>query len=468
MPNQIVISPVTRIEGHAEITIDMEKSGKVKKAWFSVQSFRGFEKFLEGMPADDIPQLTCRICGICYSSHGLCSVKAIESAWGVTPSPEARKVRELLTFGQYIESHALSLAVLSLPDFIYSGYGAEKRNFLNMLKNHENVARKLMDLRQAGSMITSVVGGRAVHPINVIVGGMVHVPTSGERKKLLKGLEGGDKILMAIWKLFKKFLLPRPHFMSLGSTKTCHLGLSKNGNLEFYDWELNLMNPQGDMTNTFPANDYYKYVTEEECEFSYMKFPVLTTGEKLRVGPLSRVNIAKNCGTPVADELLQEAGELLGFPTNTTMAYHVARLIETVHAWEKAKELLKDDDVSSHNALGGGYPPMAGEGIGIVEAPRGVLVHHYVFDDRGKLNKADFVVATQHNSHAINDDLTATARESVSMVVNEDLLNRLEMIPRAYDPCLGCATHLIGDRRPFGIRIRDHNGKTVRRWERDG
>jgi F420-non-reducing hydrogenase large subunit len=296
-----------------------------------------------------------------------------------------------------------------------------------------------------------------------VVGGVVHIPTPDERKGLLKKLQNGDKILMAIWKLFKDSLLKKEQFMNLGSTATHHLALTNNGGLEFYDGELTLMNPEGDITNAFSPDDYFDYVTEEEQDHSYMKFPILKTGEKLRVGPLARINIAKGCGTPKADSLLQEAKELLGFPTNTTMAFHVARLVETMFAWERAVKLLGDDDVSSSKALGGGYPPQAGDGIGIVEAPRGTLVHHYVFNEKGRLEDVDFVVATQHNNHAINDDLTATAQESVTMAVTEDILNRLEMIPRAYDPCLACATHCI-DERPFGITLRAHDGKILRRW----
>ncbi|MEO0181511.1 MAG: Ni/Fe hydrogenase subunit alpha [candidate division WOR-3 bacterium] len=468
MPDEIVISPVTRIEGHAEITVELGDDGRAKGARFHVHNFRGFERFLEGMPADDLPQLTCRICGICYSAHGLASVKAIESAWGIKPSPEARKVRELIFFGQYIESHALSLAVLSLPDFIYPGQGPEKRNIVNLLKTHEDVAKKLIDLRQSGSMITRVVGGRPVHPVNFVPGGVVRVPTPEERKELLKGLEGKDAVLVGLWNILKEVLLKNPEFMSLGATETHYLAMNDEGKIAFYDGHLSIMTPDGKIKETFPPEDYFKHVAEEEHAFSYMKFPVLVTGEKFRVGPLARVNIAKLCGTPKADEILSEAREIVGFPTNTTMAYHVARLIETVYSWEKAVELLNDDDVSSPKALFAGIPAKAGRGIGIVEAPRGVLVHQYEFGDTGRLIKANFVVATQHNNHAINDGLSATARELItSPKVPEEILNRLEMIARAYDPCLACATHAIGV-RPFTIELVGPDGKTIRRWERNG
>jgi F420-non-reducing hydrogenase large subunit len=468
MPGEIVISPITRIEGHAEITVELGDDGRANGAKFHVHNFRGFERFLEGMPADDLPQLTCRICGICYSAHGLASVKAIESAWGVKPSPEARKVRELIFFGQYIESHALSLAILSLPDFIYPGQAPGKRNIVNILKTHEEVAKKLIDLRQSGSMITRVVGGRPVHPVNFVTGGVVRVPTPDERKELLKGLEGGDAVLVGLWNLLKEVLVKKPEFMGLGPTETHYLAMSDKGNLAFYDGPLSIMTPDGKIKDTFPAEDYFKHVTEEEHDFSYMKFPVLTGGERLRVGPLARVNVAKGCGTPKADGILAEARELVGFPTNTTMAYHVARLVETLHSWEKAVELLKDDDVSSPKALIAGTPAKAGKGIGIVEAPRGTLVHQYEFGDTGKLIRVHFVVATQHNNHAINDGLSATARELItSKDVPEDTLNKLEMIARAYDPCLACATHSIG-KRPFTVELVGPGGEVIRRWERNG
>lgn len=464
MGQTLVISPVTRIEGHAEITIDLGTDGRATDARFSVQTFRGFEKFLEGIPAADIPSMTCRVCGICFASHGLAATKAIEAAWGLSISPAARKIRELLNYAQFLESHALALAGLSLPDFVFPGETPDKRNLAHLLHTHEQVARRLIQLRQGGVEITKVIGGRSVHPVNFVPGGVAKIVSAAEREKLLSALDGGDQTLLGLWSTLKEVLINRPEVMGLGGAETHYLAMTGPAGLEFYDGPISLISREFTPVKQFPSGDYFSHLKELEKDFSYMKFPVLEDGNTVRVGPLARANLAASAGSPLADQIFQEARGLVGFPTHNTMAFHIARLVETMLAWERAVALLKDDDISSPTALASGCPGKAGTGIGAIEAPRGLLIHQYQFDEKGRVLKARLVVATQHNNQAINDGLAETARKIIdSAQVPEMVLNQLEMVVRAYDPCLSCATHAEGQ-RPFRITVKDHRGSIVGRW----
>ncbi|MCP4228770.1 MAG: Ni/Fe hydrogenase subunit alpha [bacterium] len=462
---QIEIDPVTRIEGHAKIIINLSDSGDVSETRFSVLSFRGFERFLVGTPVESLPNITSRICGICYTSHHLTSVQAIENAWDVSISETSRKLRKLLLAGQFIESHALSLAVLSLPDLLYPNEKPENRNIQFLLKKHEDLVKAAIKLRQAGSNCTKIIGRRAVHPISAVIGGMAKPVTLEERANLQSELESCKETLVGFRDVFVQFLEKADEsILNLGNIESDYFGMHDDGKLSFDKGRLRLIDPTGAIKADFPASEYFDYIHEEEADFSYMKFPKTKEGSSFRVGPLARVNIATEIPTPLASEILSGIENIIPRPWNGTMLYHFARLIELVFVWETAIGLLADPEISSEDVIPEPFKMKNAEGIGITEAPRGTLIHNYVLSEDGFCEKARFVVATQHNNMGINESLHETA---VRLVKNTDAeeteLNKLEMIVRAYDPCLSCATHEL-NQRDLIVEIRNSDGQMSKRW----
>ncbi|UCE27463.1 MAG: Ni/Fe hydrogenase subunit alpha [Candidatus Coatesbacteria bacterium] len=462
---RIEINPVTRIEGHAKITVNLDAGGKVSDALFSVHSFRGFERFLKGAPVERLPAITSRICGICYTAHRICSVRALENALNVKVSNTTDKLRRLLLFGQYIESHALSLVLLSLPDLLYPREKPKNRNVQYLLAKHRELVEAALRLRTAGSRCAEVVGRRAVHPISAVIGGITTPLTDDERKTLDTELDGGKEALDGLMEVFVSVLEKGDdEILGLGAIESNYFGLHDGDKLSFDRGTLRLIDSAGATLADFPAEDYFDYVKEEEADFSYMKFPVTKDGASFRVGPLARVNIAAEAPTQAAADALAKFEGFLPRPWNGTIPYHYARLVEAIYAWEAAKELLDDPDITSDDVKPKPLKMKAAEGIGVLEAPRGTLVHNYVLSADGFCEKAQFVVATQHNNAGINESLNETAARIVKGPdVPEVDLNKLEMIVRAYDPCLSCATHELAG-RPFEIEVRGAGGDVLRSW----
>jgi F420-non-reducing hydrogenase large subunit len=439
------IDPVTRIEGHSEVDIIFNDDDTVQETRFSVKTFRGFEKFLEGEPIEKLPELTARICGICYTAHALASCKAIEDALGINISEEARKLRELLQLGNYIESHALSLAVLSLPDFIFHDRPPEERNIQNLLKKDEALVRSVMKLRHAGSMITKIVGRRQVHPVTPTIGGMTKPITKNETVEMKKYLEGGIDTVKRLWSILDSTLTNNSDMWHLGEIKTSYLSVKGEEGVTFYDGEIAVVDEEGKMVNKFSPSKYLDFVDEEMRDYSYMKFPVLKDKRTFRVGPLARMNVCGKYSTPVAQAMFEQFKSGHPMPVHTTMSYHIARAIEAMFAVEKTQELLSDDALFSEKVKPGKYKSKAGRGIGMVEAPRGTLVHIYDITKDGFAEGLKFFVATQHNNFPINAALTEASKNIIKTRTPEEKeLNKLEMIIRAYDPCLSCATHALG------------------------
>lgn len=465
MANLIEISPVTRIEGHAKITINLDVTGKVSETFFSVNSFRGFERFLQGAPVERLPAITARICGICYTAHHIASVRAIENAWGVKTSETTKRLRKLLLLGQFIESHALSLSVLSLPDLLYPNEKPENRNVQYLLDKHQELVKAALILRQAGSRFTAIIGRRQVHPIAVIIGGMVAPISADERKELLEGLEKGRKALDGLRDVLLTILKQNdPQILGLGNIKSSYLSLHDNGKLAFDEGVLKLIDEGGTQLNEFSPADYFKHMHEEEADYSFMKFPKTADGKSFRVGPLARHNVATIIPTPEAKQLSEEIATHVPGIWHSSMLFHYARLVELFYAWETAKDILNDESILATDVSPSPIQMKAAEGTGVIEAPRGTLVHNYKLTADGFCEKARFVVATQHNNLAINDSLHETATRLITgSDVAETELNKLETIVRAYDPCLSCATHVFG-KRYFLVELKDSDGKIVRKW----
>ena len=464
MSEKVCVNPVTRVEGHGKISLFYDDSGKISDAKFCVQEFRGFEKFCEGSPAERLPLITARVCGICPMSHHLASTKAVEDCLKIQITPTAKKIRELMALGQLIESHILSIAVLSLPDLIYDNIDPLKRNILGLYEDNKEIVAKVLGIRSVGTEVAKMAGRRPGHPIGARIGGVVKPISKEECKNLLDKMKSAQEDLLWFSKsLHKLFDKKAEIIQELGDIKTSYMGLHKDNMIAFYEGNIRVIDENGNKIEDFKPERYFDFVEEKIENWSYMKFPVLKTGKRFRVGPLARVNIANNTPYPVVYEELSWFREKCGKPAHKTLTYHFARYIEVIYAFERIKELLTDDDIVK-DAIFVKAEVKAGKGIGIVEAPRGTLVHSYELDKEGKAVKVELFVATQHNNYGFNDALKETASK---LITNQDpdeaTLNRLEMVVRAYDPCLSCATHAVGG-RSFKIELLDSKEKIIKEW----
>jgi len=461
MANKIVIDPITRIEGHGKVTINLNKKGEVSSARFHVMEFRGFEKFCQGRMAWEMPLITTRICGICPTAHHLAAVKACEAVFDAKIPRAAKKLRQLLILGAGLEDQALHFFFLAAPDLVLGpNSNPAKRNVLGIVDKDKDLAMKAIRLRKIGKNIVERVGGSSIHPVTAIPGGMSKSITAEDRYSMLKSADEAIKyagIALSLAKnLFKKYRDLAPTFASFSSM---YVGLTDNGTLEYYDGMIRAIDNNGKIVADFPPQDYAKYIDEAIESYSWTKFPYWKAGKKTyRVGPLARINIASNVDTPEASEAFAEFKSLSdGKPLSGSLYYHYARVIELLHKAEKIKELLQDDEIMS-DKVRVKVERKAGEGIGVVEAPRGTLIHHYVTDDFGKLQKVNLVVPTTHNNKALDTSIALAAKGSINNgKLTEGTLNQVEMAARCYDPCLSCSTHAVG-KMPLEVILYDHNG----------
>ncbi|HNT29334.1 MAG TPA: Ni/Fe hydrogenase subunit alpha [bacterium] len=467
MSNTITIAPVTRVEGHGKVTIHMNDAGEVEESHFHVVEFRGFEKFCEGRLLSEMPVITTRACGICPVSHHLAAAKACDDALGVEIPPAAKKLRELMHMGQMMHSHALHFFFLAAPDFIL-GPDADPamRNVVGLVGADPELAKKAITLRRIGQEIVTRVGGRKIHPVTAIPGGMSKPLTHEERYESLQEIDEAISLAqlgLEVGKsLFEKYADLIPNFAVI---KTNYMGLVKKDNLELYDGTLRLIDAEGNELEQFDPKDYLKHIGEHVEDWSYLKFPFY---KKLgwpngvyRVAPLARLNVAKSISTPLANQELKVFKKLgNGGPVHETLYFHYARLIELLYAAERAKELLEDDEiVSKHVRVK--TERKEGEGIGVIEAPRGTLIHHYQVDAMGKVVKANLIVATIHNNPAMDRSVNEVAKKFVKgNQISEGALNMVEMAVRCYDPCLSCATHAVGQ-MPLSLELYDAGGTLV-------
>jgi NAD-reducing hydrogenase large subunit len=460
MSKQLVIEPVTRIEGHAKITIHLDDQGQVADARFHVTQVRGFEKFCEGRPFTEMPSLMARICGICPVSHLIASSKACDALLAVQIPDTAIKLRRIMNLAQIVQSHALSFFHLSSPDFLL-GMDADpaQRNIFGLMQSHPEMARDGIQLRKFGQQIIELLGGKRIHPAWVVPGGVNEPLSAAKREQIMAMLPDAQKIAQRALDWFKKTLVNyQDEIQSFANFPSLFMGLvSADGGLEHYDGKIRLTDPAGNLIRVgVNPEDYQEFIDEVVEPWTYLKFtfykPLGYPGGMYRVGPLARLNVVDCCGTPVADEALAEFREKWQSTRSSSFHYHYARLIEILFAIERIRELLNDPDILSPRVRAQAGPNNL-EGIGVSEAPRGTLIHHYKIDENGLITWANLIIATGHNNLAMNQGVLQVAKRYVnSQHLTEGMLNRVEAVIRTYDPCLSCSTHALGQ-MPMQIQL---------------
>jgi NAD-reducing hydrogenase large subunit len=473
MSNQILIDPVTRIEGHSKITIQLAEDGSVADARFHVTQFRGFEKFIEGRPFYELPGLMGRICGICTISHELASAQACEAIMSLRVMGTARKLREIVNYASVLQSHALSFFYLSSPDFLL-GMDADpqKRSIFGLLSSHPEVVRDGVRLRKFGQSVIERLAGRRIHPTWIVAGGVSEPLDPTMRQEILAELPEIYPIVRRSLDWFKRSLDKfQDEIRTFANFPTMFLSLVNEHEpvLELYRGRLQMVDTQAkQIVADFDRNDYQKYIGEATESFSYLKSPYyLPLGYPdgiYRVGPLARLNIVPKTGTPEADQELAEFRDRNHF---SSFYFHYARLIEILHAVERIDQLLNEPDILSKRVRAHAAANVE-EGIGATEAPRGTLIHHYKVDEQGVVTWGNLVVATTHNNLAMNRGVLQVARRYIeSDSLTEGMLNRVEAVIRTFDPCLSCSTHAV-DQLALHVTMIGPNGELLDEVKRGG
>ena len=472
---KITIEPVTRIEGHAKVTIHMkENGGGVERAYLHVNEFRGFEKFCEGRLYFEMPSITPRICGICPVSHHLAAAKAGDELAGSPPPRPASLLRELMHMGQIIQSHGMHFFELAGPDLLLGFDSApETRNVVGLIQENPELALRAVNLRKYGQTIIHTLGGRRVHPNFAIPGGVNKALQNEDRDQLLSGLDEAIQTIEIGIKIIRAWASDnRQDIEKFAVFPTGYMSLVKDNNvLDLYKGDVRLIDAQGQQLEKFPARNYLDYIAEHVENWSYLKFPYYKKmgwpGGVYRVGPLARLNVVEAIETPLADAELKQFKALQpGAPVENTLYYHYARLIEALYAAERVQALLDEGDILSNEILNT-RKDYRGEGVGALEAPRGTLFHHYWTDGDGRLTRVNLIVATGHNNWAMSAAVDSVAKTYITgSQVHEGLLNRVEAAVRAYDPCLSCSTHAIGQ-MPIHIEVCDSQGNLLQTLRRD-
>ncbi len=473
---RVVIEPLTRVEGHGKVTLLLDEQNHVRQARLHIVEFRGFEKFVQGRPYWELPVLVQRLCGICPVSHHLAAAKAIDQIVGVSElSVTAEKVRRLLHFGQVLQSHALHFFHLSSPDLLFGNDDpVGHRNFIGLLSDYPDIARQGVMLRKFGQEIIQSIAGKRIHGNAAVPGGINKNLEPAVRATLLRQLDdilpwGKDALALAR-RLFQK---DAERNLCFATENTNMLSLCRgDGALELYDGSLRVRNAAGaTIFDGIECATYGDHIREQVKPWSYMKFPYLTALGKqegvYRVGPLARLNNCDFIDTPIAESARQEFRALTpNGLVQSTLAYHWARMIELLHCIEAIGRLLEDDHLSGMDLQRTGS--MREEGVGVLEAPRGTLFHHYRIDDQGLVRHANLIVSTTSNNRAMNQSIRRVAIDQLDgRELTESLLNNIEVAIRAYDPCLSCATHALG-KMPLILELVDSAGNPVDRLNRNG
>ena len=470
MAKRIVIDPVTRIEGHAKISIFLDDAGNVSDAEFHVVEFRGFEKFCEGRPFSEMPGITPRICGICPVSHLLASAKAGDAIMAVNIPPPAEKLRRLMNLGQLIQSHALSFFHLSAPDFLL-GWDTPppNRNVFGLITSHTDLARAGIRLRQFGQEIIEILGGKKIHPAWAVPGGVRSPLTEEGRARIRAWLPEAYATTKTAFDLFRKVLdSHKKEVQIFGNFPSLFMGLvDAEGGWEHHGGNLRFTDSTGSViADQLDPQKYYEYIGEAVQPASYLKSPYyLPLGfpeGMYRVGPLARLNIAEQMGTPKADAELKKFKKLGRGAVTSSFLYHYARLIEILTSIERIEAGLDDPDLLSEDHLRANAGMNSHRGVGVSEAPRGTLFHDYTVDHDGLLTKVNLIVATGQNNLAMNRTVAQIAQHYVrGDNIPEPVLNRIEHGIRCYDPCLSCSTHAVGQ-MPLRIQLIAPGGRVVK------
>lgn len=475
MKNSIVIDPITRIEGHAKVTIMLDDDGRVQDARFHVTQLRGFEKLCEGRPFYELPSLMARICGICPVSHLIASSKACDQILAVQIPDAAAKLRKAVNLAQIIQSHALSFFYLSSPDLLL-GMDADpaKRNVFGVLEANPTLAREGIGLRKFGQQVIELMAGERIHPSWIVPGG-VNKPLSKEaHEKITAMIPENMEVVQRTLDWFKQGMENyREEIRTFANFPTLFAGLvGEDGGLEHTDGHIRIVDSTGKViADKLDTDKYQTYIGEDVETWSYTKFPSYKLNDYpdnvYRVGPLARLNIVDKVGTPKAAQEWAEFRELERGSVLSSFHYHYARLIEVLYAIEKMDELLREPDIASPRVRATAEPNRP-EGVGVVEAPRGTLVHHYKVDEQGLITWANLIVATGHNNTAMNRGVLQVAKHFINgngAEISEGMLNRVEAVIRAFDPCLSCSSHAIGQ-MPMHIELVTPDGKKLNEVKR--
>ncbi len=479
---KITIDPITRLEGHGKIEIFLNDAGEVENSYFQVPELRGFEKFSEGRLAEDMPQITQRICGVCPEAHHMAAAKTLDDLFHVDPPGPAKKLRELLYSAFYVTDHTTHFYILAGPDFIMGPEApVAERNILGVIaKVGLELGGAVIKTRMQNHHIIHMLGGRAVHPVFGLPGGVSKGLNEDERKEVEQIARDSVEFAMLSLKVFDDIVLKNKEYLDMVLSdaythRTYYMGMVDEKNrVNFYDGKVRVVDPDGKEFIKYAPREYLEHVAERVEPWTYVKIPYLKkVGWKgfvdgkdsgvFRSTPLSRLNAADGMTTPLAQEAYEQFFSTLGGkPVHQTLATHWARLVELLYAAERLLELSKDPEITSTNIR---TIPTAtpDEGIGIVEAPRGNLIHHYITDEKGVIKKANLIVATVNNIAAINMSIKKAAQSLIKpgKKITEGLLNRIEMAWRPYDPCLGCATHTLPGQAPMEVVIYNSKGEVI-------
>lgn len=478
---QVLIDPITRLEGHGKIHLFVNDDGSLANCYFQVPELRGFEKFAQGRPVEEMCRITTRICGVCPEAHHMAAAKAADAVYGVTIPSAAFKLRELLYLGFFAGDHTTHFYALGGPDFVCGPDApAAERNILGVIaKVGIDAGKKVIAQRAAGQRFVEIIGGKKVHPVTSLPGGMSKRVTKEEQAEMIKLGEQMVEFAKFTIQVVNDIVLSNKAYVDLilsdmFSHKTYNMGLvDDNGRVTFYDGKVRVTGPDGAEHAKYAPNEYLDYVAEHTESYSYLKYPYLKkVGWKgfvdgpesgvYKATPLSRLNVSNGMATPLAQAEYERFYETLTgdrtgrTPVHSTLATHWARVVELVYACEAALEKAKDGEITSDHILD---PPtgIVGEGVGIVEAPRGTLTHHYKTEKNGIITEANLIVGTTNNNAPITMSIKRAAEGLIKkgVTITDGVLNRIEMAFRAYDPCFGCATHSLPGQMPLELVIHD-------------
>ena len=482
----VSINPVTRLEGHGKIEIFLNDEGNVENAYFQVPELRGFEKFCEGRPVEELPDITSRICGVCPEAHHMAGTKALDAVFHVDPPSSAKKLRELLYSAFYVSDHTTHFYILGGPDFIMGPKAPKaERNILGVInKVGLDVGSSVIKHRSDALDVVGMIGGRRIHPTCGVPGGVSKPITEEERTKIEEIAKSEIEFAKFTLKLFDDIVLANKDYVSLiksdlYTTPTYYMGLVDDQNrVNFYDGKVRVVDPEGNEFAKYAAAEYQQHLAEHVEPWTYLKYPYLKkVGWKGLIGgkdsgvyratPLARLNVAEGMATPLAQAEYKRMYETLGRkPIHSTLATHWARLIELLYAAERMHDLSRDSEITSQNVR---TIPTAtpDEGVGIVEAPRGTLTHHYTTDAKGLVKNVNLIVGTTNNHAAISMSIKQAAQGLIKKgEVTDGLLNMIEMAFRAYDPCYGCATHTLPGQMPLEVNIYNKERALLRKLQR--